>query len=172
MTELALCISNDIPKTLKVNSVYNCMVNDTIAIISCINDKQKRDIILSHEEFEKCFVPLMSMDEAINLIESGFGEYNTCYKKFKRITGCTGYETCHETFEFFMRFVKDSLFNKLDPILHITQRGCFVDNKYICCDFIVTIKSDSIKINDLSFVCNLVPKDIKELVDTLKFLLS
>lgn len=173
MKKLALCISNiNIPKILKinVNSVYNCSISsDKTIIVDSINDKNKR-VILNHEEFEKCFIPIISIDEAIDIFTNKL--YGINIRKTKRVTGCIIHETYHESYEYYIKFQYYP-----ETMIMIKEREVYIDASDIinnrecfCCDLVATIHSNLKKIDGLSFVANLIPSEIEDLIKTLEFL--
>lgn len=167
MRKLCLCTKNI--NSCNKNNIYECeevkSVDRYVFFIHDITDIHHTYCILNKEEFENHMIPIISMDQAINIFISKIP--NIKIRKVKRVTGSCACDTYYERYEYYIKI------NENTNIL-FAERGSWIDTnngrKYILCDVVATIQSNSQKINGLSFVTNLIQDDIKDLIDTLEFL--
>lgn len=161
MRKLYLCI--DSIRECKKDELYEVQQIDEDIYVYDIKDKDF--CVLHKKDLENHFISLISMDQAINIFISKIP--NIKIHKAKRVFGSYACNTYCERYEYYIKI------NENTNIL-FTERSAYIvakkGKKYILDSAIATIQSNSQKINGLSFVTNLIPDDIKDLIDTLEFL--
>ena len=157
--KLALC-NNDINECKKEKIYIYEYVYDDPKVVSIMDTSENLITILDLDDFEFNFEKLLKLKSAVNSISSILD--GSSYHSYDEITGCRLLSTINAKEKYMMNYNNN--------LLYIEPRGVFINDKFICDSLIITIHSDSIKINGMSFVSELFENDIKDIAKTIKFI--